>query len=101
MIWRWLPLKSAAPYWRFWWRATRFGETEVTAKEGAEERDGDEDEAEALFDTAGYPISGLDERKDKRSKDEPCPSDENDFIPCRAHQLRPQIRIRIEDSAYM
>ena len=53
MIWRWLPVKSAAPYWRLWGGATRFGETEVTGKEGAEERDGDDDEAEGLFGTAG------------------------------------------------
>ena len=46
-------MKSAAPYWRFWGKAIRFGETEVTAKEGAEERNGDEDEAEGLFGTAG------------------------------------------------
>ena len=50
---RWLPMRSSTPCWCLWGRATRFVESEKAAEEGAEEGEGDEDEAEGLFGTVG------------------------------------------------
>ena len=64
------------PCWCLWGRATRLREGEEIAEEGAEEGEGDENEAESLFGAVdGKSVVMASKRRDQFLKDEPCPFD--------------------------
>lgn len=80
-------MESPIAFWNFRRGVVRLSNTKESVEEGAEDGEGDENEAEGLFGAMDDLSVVKDARSDQGLKDKPGPFDDNYFVPCQSYQL--------------